>query len=338
MRRILPALLLFACSSKQPRPSTTVQEPGAIVGEAQLAVGRSVATESPRALLLELKPSGAMPQRLASEVGAGRTWLQVERPRGFSFAGRDLLAGAGPFRPTAASFLFVQPRDGAATLAEPALLRLGGHVDPDFVASRVQTIAEPAPGDDFASIGSADLRVLLGHGLDVLLSCVGSSELDTHHWIRLVDAEGAPAALEAALEAARTGKGLDALAPYGVLVRRRTPGDPVPVHYRVRLDDVVVAAQARIVARKDELDWTWEGVWSARLAPPPPPGPDPWPAGAPPLEVRYKEYVPPSGGTSGAFWRTLLAPVALGADVGVAFLEGDGSLVDRVTERQRARN
>jgi hypothetical protein len=339
MRRILPALLLAACASKESRPKPTVQEPGAIVGEAQLAVGRSVATESPRALLLELKPSGAMPQRLASEFGAGRTWLHVERPRGFSFAGRDLLAGAGPFRPGTASFLFVQPREGGATaLAEPALLRLGGRVDPSFVGSRVETIAEPASGDDFASIGSADLRVLLGHGLDVLLSCVGSSELDTHHWIRLVDAEGAPAALGPALEAARAGKGLEALAPYGVLVRRRTPGDPVPVHYRVRLDDVVVAAQARVVARKDALDWTWEGVWSARLAPPPPPGPDPWPADAPPLEVRYKEYVPPSGGASGAFWRTLLAPVALGADVGVAFLEGDGSLVDSVTERQRARN
>jgi hypothetical protein len=338
MRWLLPALVLAACASKQQGPRATVQEPGAVVGEAQLAVGRTVATESPRALHLELKPSGTMPERLAKDIGAGHTWLRVEQPRGFSFAGRDLLEGAGPFRPATGSFLFVQPREGAATLAEPALLRLGGRVDPSLVASRVETIAEPAAGDDFGRIGSAELRVLLGRGLDVLLGCVGSSELDTHHWIRLVDAEGAPAALAPALDAARSGQGLGALAPYGVLVRRRTPGDPVPVHYRVRLDDVVVAAQARVVARKDALEWTWEGVWSAHLAPAPPPGPDPWPAGAPALEVRYKEYVQPSGGASGAFWRTLLAPVALGADVGVAFLEGDGSLVDSVAERQRSRN
>jgi hypothetical protein len=207
------------------------------------------------------------------------------------------------------------------------------------VASRVESIPEPAPGDDFASIESADLRVLLGHGLDVLLGCVGSSELDTHHWIRLVDAQGAPAAIEPALAAARGGGGLEALAPYRVLVRRRTPGDPRPAHFRVRLGDVVVAAQARVTARKDELDWTWEGVWSAHLVAAPPAGPDPWPPDAPALEVRYKEYVRPSDGdVTGAFFRTLLAPVALGADVGVAFLEGDGPLIDSVAERQRARN
>jgi len=338
MRTILPALLLAACASHQQRAPETVQEPGTIVGEAELTVVKTVAVESPRALFLELKPRGAMPARLASEIGAGRDWLSVERPRALSFAGRDLLEGAGPFRPDNASFLFVQPREGATALAEPALLRLQGRIDRATLASRVETIAAPAPGEDFESVGSADLRVLLGHGLDVLLGCVGSGDLDTHHWVRLVDAAGEPAPLKPALEEARSGKGLGALAPYRVIVRRRTPGDPYAVHFRVRLDDVVVAAQARVVEREGALDWTWEGVWSAQLTPPPPDGPNPWPAGAPTLDVRYKEYVRPPAGADGSLWRTLLAPVALGADVGAAFLEGDGSLIDSVQERQRRRN
>ncbi|HEX5139282.1 MAG TPA: hypothetical protein VFY93_20100 [Planctomycetota bacterium] len=335
MRMTLPALLLAACASHEARAPQTVQEPGTIVGEAELAVGRTVAVASPRALLLELKPGGAMPERLASEMGAGRSWLSVERPRAFSFAGRDLLEGKGPFHPGGASFLFVQPREGAPAIAEPALLRLTGRVDRATVASRIETIAAPGPGEDFQSVGGADLRVLLGHGLDVLLGCVGSGDLDTHHWVRLVDAAGEPAALKPALEEALAGEGLEALAPYRVLVRRRTPGDPYAAHFRVRLDDVVVAAQARVVEREGALDWTWEGVWSARLAPPPSEGPNPWPKDAPPLEVRYKEYVRPPAGTDGSFWRTLLAPVALGADVGAAFLEGDGPLIDSVRERQR---
>lgn len=338
MRSVLLALLLAACGSTEPRATPTVQEPGTIVGEAQLAVGRSVAIASPRALLLELKAPEAMPQRLAAELGAGRTWLHVDRPRGFSFAGRELIAGTEAFRPKTASFLFVQPREGGATpLADPALLRLTGQVERALLASRIETIEDPAGADDFQSIGSTDLRVLLGRGLDALLGCVGSGELDTHHWIRLVDAEGARVDVQTALDAAGKG-GLAALSPYRVLVRRRTPGDPVPVHFRVRLEDVLVAAQARLKGSEGTLDWTWEGVWSARLAPPPTAlGEDAWPGAAPPLEVRYKEYTQPSGGVSTAFWRTLLAPVALGADVGIAFLEGEGSLVDSVAERQRDR-
>jgi hypothetical protein len=107
----------------------------------------------------------------------------------------------------------------------------------------------------------------------------------------------------------------------------------------VRLDDVVVAAQMRLVARKEAFDWVWEGIWAARLVPPPEGATaGPWPPGAPPLTVRYKEYVPPSGGASGSFWRTLLTPLTLGADFGMAFLEGDEPLLDSVGERQRARN
>ncbi len=340
MRRILPALLLVACASNESRPKETVQEPGTIVGEADLGVGRAVEAGSPPTLLLELKPSGPVPSRLEDEIGAGRTWLRVDRPRGFSFAGRDLLAGAGLFRPSTASFLFVQPREGDATLAEPALLRIAGHADRSAVVSRIETIGEPAElhGDGLDLVGSADLRVLLGHGLDVLLRCVGSTAIDTHHWIRVVDAEGAPVALLPALEKCRAERRIEGLAPYRVLVRRRRPGEPVPTHYRVRLDDVVVAAQARVVSVREGLNWTWEGVWSARLAPPAPEGPDPWPLAAPPLQVRYKEYVRPSGTATGAFWQGILAPIALGADVGLAFLEGDGPLLDSVAERQRERN
>lgn len=342
-RMLLPALLLAACASKQERAPATVEQPGTIVAEAELGVGRAVEAGSPpRALLLELKPRGQMPKRLADDIGAGRAWLRVERPRGLSFAGPDLLLGEGPFRPATALLLFVQPKEGTTRIAEPALLRLAGRVDAALVASRIETIAEPLGdgGDELAKIESANLRVLLGHGLDVLLACVGSGKLDTHHWIRVVDAEGNPADWRQALEAARGGGSLEALAPCRVLVRSRHPGDPVPAHYRVRLDDVVVAAQARLVPGKDAYDWIWEGVWSARLVAPAPEGEGPaaWPAGAPALEVRYKEYVPPAGGGTGAFWRGLLAPLALGADVGVAFLEGDGPLVDSVAERQRQRN
>jgi hypothetical protein len=48
--------------------------------------------------------------------------------------------------------------------------------------------------------------------------------------------------------------------------------------------------------------------------------------------------VPPPGGATGSFWRTLLTPLTLGADFGMAFLEGDEPLLDSVAERQRERN
>jgi len=336
----LAALLLGAACASNERAPATVDEPGRILGEAELRVGRVVEATSPQpALVLELLPEGTMPSRLARDFRAGRTWLRIERPRGFSFAGRALLAGDGPFRPSTASLLFVQPREGEATGAEPSLLRLGGEVEAAAIASRIETIAAPGEdgADELAKVESADVRVLLGHGLDVLLACAGSGELDTHHWIRVVDEQGAPVAWQPALEAARAARRLEALAPYRVLVRRRRPGDPIPTHYRVRLADVVVAAQARLVTRKDTLAWIWEGVWSARLEAPVPEAPPAWPASGPALLVRYKEYEPPSGGDTGAFWRGLFAPLALGADIGMAFLEGDQPLADRVAERQRQR-
>lgn len=319
----------------------TVEEPGRIVAEGELGVARAVeAATPPLALLLELEPKGPLPTRLAGDLRDGRTWLRVERPRGFSFAGRALLAGEGPFRPSTASLLFVQPREGEAKGAEPALLRLGGQVEAAAIASRIEAIAPPKDDDldQLAKVESADVRVLLGHGLDVLLACAGSGDLDTHHWIRVVDAQGEPAAWQQALDRARAARRLDELAPYRVLVRRRRPGDPVPAHFSVRLDDVVVAAQARLVRRKDAFEWIWEGVWSAHLIAPAPEGPVAWPASAPPLVVRYKEYVRPSGDVTGAFWQGLLAPLALGADIGMAFLDGEKPLVDSVAERQRQRN
>ena len=113
----------------------------------------------------------------------------------------------------------------------------------------------------------------------------------------------------------------------------------MPLHYLVRLDDVIVATQMKAVPRKDEFDWVWEGVWSARLCPSETAGPAAWPDSAPALVVRYKEYVRPSSGNlTGAFWHGVLTPFALGADIGKAFLEGDKPLLDSVAERQRQRN
>lgn len=339
--RLLPAILLAACASKDERAAPTVQEPGKIVAEAELGVGRTVGETSPPAVLLELKPLGTVPSRLRQDLDGGHGWLRVERPRGFSFAGQDLLQGKGPFRPASASFLFVQPRDGSPTVAEPGLLRLGGRIEAAAVASRIDAIQAPeeTAGDgELARMENVNVRVLLGHGVDVLLQCVGSDEMDTHHWIRVVDGEGKPADWQPALRQALVDRNLGVLAPYRVLIRRRHPGDPVPSHYRVRLDDVIVAAQTRLVPKGDTFEWIWEGVWSARLVAPAPEGPPAWPESAPTLQVRYKEYDRPSGDVTGAFFRTLLAPLALGADVGMAFLEGDKPLVDSVAERQRARN
>jgi hypothetical protein len=338
MRRLGAALLLAACASGDRAP-VTVEEPGRIVAEAELAVGSALRVETPPALILELRPSTAPPPRLGKDLKAGRSWLVVERPRGFSFVGRDLLAGDALFRPGAAMLLFVQPRDGPPSEVEPALLRLSGRVAAEAMASRIETTGDPsADGEELAEIESADLRVLLGRGLDTLLVCVGSTDMDTHHWIRVVDADGGPAEWRRALDEAREGRRLEPLAPYRVLVRRRRPGDPVPVHYRVRLADVVAAAQMRLVAQKDAFEWTWEGVWTARLSDGSQgAGTAAWPPEAPPLQVRYKEYVRPSGDVTGTFWRGLLAPLALGADVGLAILEGE-PLVDSVAERQRARN
>ena len=66
-------------------------------------------------------------------------------------------------------------------------------------------------------------------------------------------------------------------------------------------------------------------------------GPPAWPKEAPALEVRYKEYEPPTGGATGSFWQGVLAPLALGTDVGLAVLGGE-PLLDSVGERQRKRN
>jgi hypothetical protein len=336
MRKILPLLLLAACASKGSSPQPTVEHPGEVVGEAELGVQRTVRSDS--ALLLELEPKGKLPPRLEGEIGAGDHWLRVDRPRGFSFAGKGLLAGDLPFRPATASFLFVQPHEGPATLADPALLRLRGRIEAQAFAGRVEPVAPPeTEGEGLNEVESADLRVLLGHGIDVLLvAYAGSTTLDSHHWIGVVREDGAAADLNAVLDAARKGEALSELAPYRVLVRRRRAGESKPDHFRLRLEDVVVAAQARLLSASDGTEWVWEGVWSARVTSGTFEGPPAWPATAPPLEVRYKEYErPASGNIAGAFWHALLAPVALGTDVGVAFLEGDR---DRIAERQRARN
>jgi hypothetical protein len=220
------------------------------------------------------------------------------------------------------------------------MLRLEGTIAAAAIRERIETIDPPAEdGDELKGIGNSNLRVLLGHGLDALLSCAGSGDMDTHHWIRTVDSDGKPAELKLVLEEAMAKRRFDALSSYRVLVRRRRPADPVPAHYRVRLDDLIVATQMRAVPRKEEFDWAWEGVWSARLSAPDPAGTEAWPGSAPPLLVRYKEYVPPSSGNlTASFWHGVLTPFALGADVGKAFLEGDKPLFDSVAERQRERN
>ncbi|MFQ5843991.1 MAG: hypothetical protein ACE5JG_03295 [Planctomycetota bacterium] len=270
------------------------------------------------------------PARLAHDLDAGRTWLWVRDPWGLSCFGRELLAGETVFVPDEISVSFAQavgPRRGAA---EPALLRLEGSIGAEEVAGFLkpaESMALVPPG--LTDIESVDLRLLLGHGIDVLLSMAGpgqggSTRLDTRAWMTVLDAEGEAADWLQELEQAHAAQNLTALGRYHVLVRRWRPqASPRAVYFRVPLGLVVVAAHMVVTAEGEGFRWVWEGIWGGQMRPPPGPvRPVEWKR-RPALVLHYTEYRPQTtSGAPGAVWRTLLRPVALTADVGSAMARG----------------
>jgi hypothetical protein len=306
---------------------------------------------SPDTLLFAL--AGPTPGELGEAAREGRTWLALTRPRGLSFAGRALLDGGDGLEPKRATVVYARAvhDDGRKRPPDPALLRLDGTLAADGLAGRVAPVENPGlEVKGLGSIAPADLRLLLGKGIDNLMHLApasegGYAEFDTHELVAVVDADGAAVDEEAwrgAIAEARTQASAAPLDPYGVVVRRWRPSaKPQARYFRVSLRDVVLTAQMRLTATEDgRFRWTHESVWTATLAAPPQPQTPPAWANDPPVVVRYREYrAPRTPGRS--FWRTLFAPVVLGADIGTALFEeafddsgDDEGVVDRVADKR----
>ncbi|MHC4818975.1 MAG: hypothetical protein ACYTF8_13065, partial [Planctomycetota bacterium] len=280
------------------------------------------------------------PERLSKDFQKGHRWLHIENPRGFSFAIHDLLRREQVFLPSEASFTFAQQRNASSSgrRREPVLLRLEGDIHSDDIAAHVEVV--PDPGFDVAGLESfdnEDIRVLLGRGIDLLVSMAppsagGTDEYDTREWVALIDGQGAAVELTDALNEARRAVSLAPLRDHRVIVRRWRPrARPRAAFFRVRLEHVLLASQMAAKRRGGEYHWVWEGLWEGKMEQAPTPIEPPGWEDAPRLTVHYKEYRQDRY-AGRAFWETLMSPLALGADVGKALFEGE-SVVDRVTKK-----
>jgi len=315
-------LLLAICASGcvtralwEPRASYKKPRPA---GKADLGIERRVEEPAPLrtvAFAIEPPPKPA-PKRMRKDLAAGRTWLRLKDPFSLSFAGGDLLRGQTPFRPERVSVEFAQTNlaEGGVT-RDPALLRLEGAIPRDAIASRVERIPQPeGEPRGLDHVADRDLRVLLGHGMDTLVPIAqGSLPADVFAWFGVEGPSGPGADWRAALGLARARGSLAPLLPYRVIVRRwRTMELGGPTCFRVPLADVVVASQMSVAP---DGRWTWEGLWIGALEPPAEAASS---ADDVPSLLHYREYKQDEKyGTAGVLWRTLLTPLALGADYGI---------------------
>lgn len=321
-----PAVLLLAiCASGcvtralwKPQESHRKPRPA---GEADLAIERrAVPLAPPGAVVFAIEPAAkAGPKRLRKDLSAGRTWLRLRDPFALSFAGTDLLERRTPFLPERIAVDFAQTRlSEGGVKRDPALLRLEGRVPRDAFASRVEPLPQPS-GEPrgLDHVADRDLRVLLGHAMDTLLPLAEDAmPSDVCSWFGV---EGPAEDWRAALGLAQARGSLAPLLPYRVIVRRwRAMENGGPCCFRVPLADVVVAAQMAVAPEPGGFRWTWEGLWMGAFESPG--------EGAPahdlPSLLRYREYKQDEKyGTAGVLWRSLLTPLALGADYGIYSLD-----------------
>jgi hypothetical protein len=330
MRRLTPLLLVLvsACASgssvkKKPKGENQV------VARADVGVKRV----GRAATGFALEVGGNAPRAMAHDAGAGRGWLAIDGPLGFSFPARELLAGEAPWKPASAEVTFAQraSRSGG-TSREAALIRMEG------VASFAPVVAIGKP--DLAvrgldSIGSQDARVLLGRGIDQLVGSGDKDAMETVVWVDVVDGSGAPAKWRERLREANRARTLAPLADRFVVVKRVRVGDS---YYRVPLDLVILASQSNITREEDDrFRWVWEGLWHGEMVAMP--AALEFPEWETTLKLRYREYEFKRARSRSLLWRTVLAPVTLTADIGAAMFDPDAEegLYKEVKERREDR-
>lgn len=320
--------LLAACasgSSVKRKPKGENQ----VVAQGEVGVKRT--GRAGTAFALEV--GGNAPRPMRQDMGAGRGWLAIDGPLGFSFPARELLAGEAPWKPASAEVTFAQRASkSGGTSREAALIHMEG------VASFAPVVAIQKP--DLAvkgldSIGSQDARVLLGRGIDQLVGSGDKDAMETVVWVDVVDESGAPAKWRERLREANRGRTLAPLAGRFVVVKRVRVGDS---YYRVPLALVILASQSTITREKDDrFRWVWEGLWHGKMVAPPA-GLE-FPEWETTLKLRYREYEFKRARTRSLLWRTVLAPVTLTADVGAAMFdpEAEEGLYTEVKQRRADR-
>jgi len=328
-------LLLPACAKGSARTQPLALPTD--TADARLTTERVARIEgTPPALGFEVAAAPALPPRLRTDLQAGRNWLVIRSPRRFSFAGGDLLLGRTLFKPTETSLTFAQEKTATdVPRRDPVLGRLRGRAARADLADRVRPIDDPGiTPEGLGALDQTDLRVMLGRGVDSLMALQGSTGDDVHVWVAVVGADRKPVDWVKALGRAYDLRSLAPLEPLHVLVMRRRTGY-LPSYFEMVLADVVLASQMKVEVGDAEMAWIWEGVWFGKMEAPPAAttAPD-WPD-LPLPTLSYTEFQRPSGNLS-AFWNVLMKPLALGADVGVTFIEGD-PLIEGVAEKQRAR-
>lgn len=312
---LLLALCASACVTRalwKPQASHRKPRPA---GEADLAIERRAEEPArPGSVAFAIEPPAKKaPKRMRKDFSLGRTWLRLRDPFALSFAGTDLLEGRTPFLPERIAVDFAQTNlDGGGVKRDPALLRLEGSAPRQAITSRIERVPQP-PGEPrgLERVADRDLRVLLGHGMDTLLPIAEvPMPSDVCSWFGV---EGPAEDWRAALGLAQARGSLAPLLPYRVIVRRwRAMENGGPCCFRVFLADIVVASQMAVAP---EGRWTWEGLFMGALEPP---GEGAGPADRLPSLLVYREYKQdPKYGTTGVLWRTLLTPLALGADYGI---------------------
>ena len=353
-KAIVPLLVLAVAACRSDRPSSSpAPAPGGAAAETAIAVARVTALPpESRGVSLELEARAGAPDGLRRDAAEGRTWLDLRKPHGLSFAAPSLLAGESPFAAERSTVTFARPRGEAGTARRhPALWRIEGDVPAAALRARIEKL-DPSGHVQVAGLGEVrdqDLRVLLGRGVDVLMATAGAEHgghdaLDTHGWGGVTDGADAAVPTDTWLEELVAAHHASSLAPLDdrwVLVRRWRPsGSPRATWFRLRLADVAVASQSVLRPAGDAFSWTWEGLWRGEVLPAPARVEAVAWSDPPALTVLYKEFDPPRrGSATGGFFRALLAPLTLGADFGSSFFDEseDAGILETTLAKQRAR-
>ncbi len=272
-----------------------------------------------------LELSGGAAGRLGEDLRAGRSWLNLDAPRAFSFASAALLAGETAWTVKRQTTVFARERGGKA--GGTALTRIEGRASSDPITE----ISKPShPSVGLGTIPTQSVRVLLGRGVDQLLD---RGETEAIIWIDVVDASGQPVPWQSKLGDAYRQQSLAPVQELLVEVERNSINDRT--YYRVPLELVLLAAQSKLTRNGEVTTFVWEGVWRGAMVNTAPSYANvTWNA---PARLEYKEYAKPR--KSFSLLRTVFAPVALASDFGAAFLdpEADQGLFEETRDRQKSR-
>ena len=328
MKRVsfLLAILAASCASKEERE---VQQDIATptkkdANETKVKVDRvSLQAGEPSTVAFEMTRPPVMPSRLKRAFDNNRNWLHLRDPRRYSFAAGDILTGKTLFLPSSSGMTYAQEnRERDLPLPGPVLVRFEGTIDSDALKPHIRAVKNPGlTPEGLGVIEDTDLRVMLGRGVDLLMATQSADPLDVHVWVAVVDKSGKPVEWRSRLIDAYRSRSVIELRPLNVVIMRRRSAT-LPRYFRLELEHVVIGAQMVLKPSATKTAWIWEGVWFGRMDKAPTEIVDPdWPD-LPLPNVVYKEFKRPKGTLSG-FWPALMKPLALGAEVGTAFIDGD---------------